>query len=135
MVTKTKGKRVEIGERVKVAMLECVQTSCAHLDAMFKDQAKMIQVLGRNQEEVSYCEPEYVHGANGCLASLEVLKDPGFLGVLKVWSVNVTVCVSVSGANAPESAKMEWSGERESAGQASSQTGVAISVTDGRSSR
>ena len=71
-----------------------------------------------------------MHDANRCCAGLGAMQDPGFLGVLRGWSVHVTECVL--GASAPKCLKMELSGECVHVRQASTQMGVVVSMTDGK---
>ena len=81
--------------------------------------------------KVSHGETGHVNNAIGCVSSLGGIKDPGFLEILRgmecvlsVQRVSMTECV-------PGMSGVECMSEWKSAGHALTQTGVAVSLTDG----
>ena len=81
-IIEIKAKWIETGGGVKEETRECMNMLYLQRDKVLKDQAKRMQVLETNREEVStvkvnHGETGHVHDANWCVSSLGGNKGPG----------------------------------------------------------
>ena len=118
-ITEIKAKQVETGGKVKEEIIECMNMLYLQRDKVLEDQAKREEV---STVKVSHGETGHVHYAIECVSSLGGIKDPGFLGVPNVPSVqraSMMECV-------PGKSGVACMSECKSAGHALTHTVVAV---------
>ena len=124
---KVKEEQTQIEGKVKdinIELVECLETRCKGQDNLLQEQEERIRSPKADQvSPVSLCEVEWVHDAKGYMPSFGGVEALGSLGLTHAPSMIVSECVQ--GVS-----NMAWMSVWESAGNASTQTGVAVGVTD-----
>jgi len=115
---------------IKIELVECLETRCKGQDNLLREQRERMRSLEVDSDQVSpvkvkLCEVERAHDAKGYMPSFGGVEAPGSLGLTQAPGMIVPECVQ-------STSNMAWMSARESAGHASTQTGIAVSVTDGR---